>query len=156
MPDIKVRAAELADLSQIVDFNLRLAAETEDKQLDVELLTAGVQRILQDASKGAYFVAVDRQADSIVGQIMFTREWSDWRNGDLMWIQSVYVSQAYRRTGVFRLLLKTLQQIVEGGTEFVGLRLYVEKDNTVAQKTYNNLGFVDPGYLVLEAINRKA
>lgn len=152
MSDIDVRPAELDDLETIVDFNQRLAFETESKRLDANLLTEGVRRIVRDATKGQYFVAVNGSDGAIVGQIMFTREWSDWRNGDILWIQSVYVAASHRRRGVFRLLLSTLRAIADDSPEVVGLRLYVEKNNVSAQATYRQLGFTDPDYLVLESI----
>lgn len=150
-----VRPADIKDLETIVRYNLSLANETENKTLDCELVQAGVTRILQDATKGSYFVAVDQRSESdeqVVGQIMFTFEWSDWRNGDILWIQSVYVHPNFRRQGVFRQLYDQIQELVDSNTEYVGIRLYVEKDNDVAQRTYRSLGFSDPGYVVLESL----
>ena len=89
----------------------------------------------------------------MIGQIMYTREWSDWRNGDLIWLQSVYVHADYRGQGVFAKLLGELQQLADENPQVAGLRLYVEKENEAAQKAYLKNGFERPGYLVMERIN---
>ena len=147
---VTIRKANPADVETIVAFNQGLAMETEDKQLNHDTLTAGVGRILSDESKGQYFVA--ECDDRVVGQIMYTTEWSDWRNGEVLWLQSVYVHADYRGRGIFGLLLGELQKIVDSNPEVVGLRLYVEKENTTAQGTYLKSGFELPGYLVMERI----
>ncbi len=145
---VLVRAAGLADLETIVDFNLALADETEGKSLDRTLLTEGVRRGLQDATPANYFVAeVDGQ---VVGQIMYTHEWSDWRNGDLLWLQSVYVAQDFRRRGVFGLLLNAVREIARANPDVIGIRLYVEQQNATAQATYVRHGFCRPGYIVMQ------
>ena len=94
MAALVVRAATVDDVPTIVEFNIRLAAETEGLALDRETLQQGVAAVLSDQARGSYYVAC--QGETVVGQIMHTREWSDWRNGDIWWIQSVYVDQAYR------------------------------------------------------------
>lgn len=147
---ITVRPAEAADWPTITDYNCRLAAESEHKQLDRELVAKGVQALLADPSKGRYFVAL---ADgNIVGQMMHTREWSDWRNGDIWWVQSVYVAPDYRRRGVFRLLFQHVEHLARSLPDVVGLRLYVERDNQHARATYQRLGLIEPGYLVMERL----
>lgn len=149
MSAISIRDAILSDCETIAEFNIRLANETEDKQLDRATITAGVRRMLEDQSKGRYFVAVTPE-DRVVGQVMFTCEWSDWRNGDFWWLQSVYVDREFRRQGIFRMLLNHLRSAARSSEDVVGLRLYVEKDNQAAKKTYAELGFDDPGYEVFE------
>ncbi len=148
---ITIRKATLDDLATIVEYNQRLAQETEDKRLDTETLTAGVRTILADSTKGEYFVA--EADDRVIGQIMYTREWSDWRNGDLLWLQSVYVHADYRGQGVFGQLLAQLQNIADSNPEVAGLRLYVEVENETAQKTYEKHAFKNPGYLVMERLS---
>ena len=145
-----VRPATLTDQETIVEFNLRLARETEDKSLNHKTVQQGVARILVDTTKGRYFVATWEQ--QVVGQIMFTYEWSDWRNGDILWIQSVFVHPDFRRQGVFRLLHQAVQAVVDGNDELVGIRLYVEKSNASAQATYRRIGFSEPGYTVMESL----
>ena len=147
--EIAVRAALVADAPTIVDFNHRLALETEQKQLGHETLVKGVDAILRDPRLGRYFVAV--VGDRIVGQMAITEEWSDWRNGAIWWLQSVYVDAAWRGRGVFRLLLN---KVVALGRDagVIGLRLYVEHHNERAQQTYARNSFNDAGYIVMERI----
>jgi GNAT superfamily N-acetyltransferase len=147
---IAIRDATLADLETIVEFNHRLALESENKTLPREILTAGVAAGLADAAKARYFIAVVN--DVLAGQLMLTREWSDWRNGDIWWIQSVYVLPEARRGGVFRALFTHVEQLAKCSPGVVGLRLYVEEHNDVAQRVYASLGMKPAGYHVLETI----
>ncbi len=147
-----VRAAQMEDLPTIIEFNRRLALETEAITLSVEILTQGVRAALLDPAKARYFVAeVDGQ---VVGQLMHTREWSDWRNGDLWWLQSVYVREDFRRVGVFRRLVEHLRTEAQAAPNVVGLRLYVEEHNDRAAATYDRLGLPAAGYVVREQIWR--
>ncbi|MES2789627.1 MAG: GNAT family N-acetyltransferase [Planctomycetota bacterium] len=147
MTGIVIRAACCADWPTIAEFNCRLAWESEEKRLDPAKIEPGVQAVLQDPAKGRYFVA---EADGqVVGQLMYTMEWSDWRNGQIWWLQSVYVAAEYRQQGVFRQLF---EHLVALGIEerVLGVRLYVEKENERAQRTYQQLGLAQPGYHVME------
>lgn len=149
---IHVRKAELQDAAIIADFNSRLAWETEEKRLDPETIAAGVRGLLEQPHQGRYFLA---EIDGIVvGQIMHTREWSDWRNGEIWWLQSVYVDAPYRRCGVFRTLFAHLRELAESSPHVVGLRLYVEDHNQHAQQVYEQLGLHRAGYTVMENIFR--
>jgi GNAT superfamily N-acetyltransferase len=148
MPQFLIRAATVEDLQTIADFNARLAAETEDTALDPEILLRGVRALLADSTRGAYYVACD--AGEVIGQIMHTREWSDWRNGDIWWVQSVYVHPAHRRRGVFRRLYEHLTALATSDPGVVGLRLYVEEGNRVAQTTYERLGMLPAHYRVMQ------
>jgi GNAT superfamily N-acetyltransferase len=150
---VEVRGAVADDWATIVDFNCRLAEESEGLLLDRETVTAGVKALLADKSRGRYLVACAGQ--EIVGQLMHTREWSDWRNGDLWWLQSVYVAPAWRRQGIFRSLFEYLAEEARTQTNprVVGLRLYVEKHNSSAEQVYLNLGLQDAGYHVLERLH---
>jgi ribosomal protein S18 acetylase RimI-like enzyme len=143
-----LRRADAADAPTIVEFNLRLAEESEGKLLDPAVLAAGVAAGLADPDKALYFVA--EEGGVIVGQVMVTREWSDWRNGWIWWIQSVYVRPEARRRGIFRALYNHVQGLAEADPQVIGLRLYVEKENHAAQQTYLSLGMERTGYLVLE------
>jgi len=145
---LSIRKATPADAATIVEFNRRLALETEDKVLDPEVLAAGVAAALADRHKAVYFVAVEDQY--IVGQLSITLEWSDWRNGWLWWFQSVYVLPAARRRGVFKALYQHVHQTARADREVIGLRLYVEKDNHAAQQTYLRLGMEGTPYLLLQ------
>jgi ribosomal protein S18 acetylase RimI-like enzyme len=142
-----VRAATLADAPVVVEFNRLLAEESEGKTLDTGLLSPGVKAALADPRRARYFVASEQSA--VLGQIMVTFEWSDWRNGWIWWIQSVYVRKETRRRGVFRALFNHVQRQAQE-EKVVGLRLYVEENNLVAQETYRRLGMRPAGYFVLE------
>jgi GNAT superfamily N-acetyltransferase len=150
-----IRPALLTDREVICEFNRRLAKETEGKDLDPAILKAGVEAVLNDPNKGRYFVA---EADShpqslsqvVVGQLGVTCEWSDWRNGNLWWIQSVYVAASARRHGVFRKLYEHLMQEARARTDVIGVRLYVEHDNLVAQATYEKMGMARTRYHLME------
>ena len=147
---ISVRPATPDDATVIAEFNTRLARETEGKRLDPATILAGVQTLLNDSRHGRYFVAeTDGQ---IVGQIMHTREWSDWRNGEFWWLQSVYVRQDHRQRGVFRRLLDAVTESARQTPGVIGLRLYMERDNSAARRTYERCGFAEEGYVVLERL----
>ena len=148
MSECVVRAATVDDQDTIADFNARLAEETEDVSLDRETVVQGVRALLSDRTRGTYYVAC---TDGwIIGQIMHTREWSDWRNGDIWWIQSVYVHPDHRRRGVFRSLYAHLKTLATSDPGVVGLRLYVERENQAAQATYADLGMTPVPYLVMQ------
>lgn len=145
---MNIRRARLGDLDTIVEYNYNLAYETENKELDKAILTKGVRNIIQDENKGVYHVCeVDGK---VVGQIMYTYEWSDWRNGTFIWVQSVYVNKEYRGKGVFKALYNKVKEICDSNNEYVGIRLYVEKENYTAQKTYRSLGMEECNYFMYE------
>ncbi|MCS6849835.1 MAG: GNAT family N-acetyltransferase [Gemmataceae bacterium] len=143
-----IRAARPADTPVIADFNRRMAWETERRELDPTVLAQGVAAVLADPVKGRYLVA--EQAGELVGQLMLTLEWSDWRNGWFWWIQSVYVRPDARRQGVFRALYDEVVRQARSQGDVIGLRLYVEHDNVTAQETYRRLGMVVTGYGLME------
>jgi GNAT superfamily N-acetyltransferase len=147
-----VRDARPADHPSIVDFNSRLAFETEGKTLDPAVLSAGVASALADPDRLRYWVAEEGPSGRIVGQAAITREWTDWRNGWLWWYQSVYVLPEFRNRGVFRTLHLHIRSLALEAPDVMGLRLYVEKENHRAQQTYQNLGLRPGGYLVFEEI----
>ena len=146
--NIQIREAGPADAAIIADFNLRLAEETEQLRLSPATVGEGVAAILGDKSKGIYFVAmVDKQ---VAGQLMITYEWSDWRNGNIWWIQSVYVKSEFRRCGVFRALFKHVEQLAHERTDVCGIRLYMHNSNHRARQSYENLGMAHTHYEVFE------
>lgn len=149
--NIEIRDAQPADHDVIVDFNCQLAEETEGKSLHPDLIGPGVAALLADSTKGRYWLAVS--GDQVAGQIMVTYEWSDWRNGMLWWIQSVYIAESFRRQGVFSRLYRHVEQLVHNDPDACGLRLYVEKNNVRAQKTYRRLDMDDSGYLVMQTFS---
>jgi GNAT superfamily N-acetyltransferase len=149
-PTLVIRDARPEDAQIIAEFNRLLALETEDTRLDPPTVLVGVQKLLADRSKGRYLVAeIDGR---VVGQLMHTREWSDWRNGDLWWIQSVYVHADHRGDGVFRALFSHLERLARETPGIVGFRLYVERHNEKAQSAYRRLGLGKTEYEVMERI----
>ncbi len=147
--ELTIRRARPNDAATIGEYNARLAHETEDKELDPQVVARGVAKVLADPAKGFYLVA--ERAGKIVGQLMVTFEWSDWRDGWVWWIQSVYVRADARRSGVFKSLYAELLARAKSAGDVVRVRLYVERENTRAQATYLGLGLCDTGYLVFEA-----
>ena len=146
--DVIVRRACPDDCETIAGFNVQLALETERKYLEIATIKEGVRTILTEPRHGCYFVACIESR--IVGQVMHTREWSDWRNGEFWWLQSVYVHPDHRRQGVFRELYRHLVQLAKRTPGVVGIRLYVEQHNATARQVYESIGFAATGYTVLE------
>jgi GNAT superfamily N-acetyltransferase len=143
-----VRSAVPSDLPTIVDFNVRLAWETEHKRLDGPTIERGVRRALSEPALCRYFVA--ERAGDIVGQAMITIELTDWRDGVLWWLQSVYVAELHRGAGVFRAIFRHIQSLAKSDADVRGLRLYVERENERAQRVYEQLGMQPSGHLVYE------
>lgn len=147
-PSVTIRQPHLADAPVIAEFNARLAQETEHLELDPVPLRAGVEAVLLDPAKGTYWVA---EADGeVVGQLMITFEWSDWRNGVFWWIQSVYVRSDWRSRGAFKALYQHVHELAKSRGDVCGLRLYVERDNRRAQDTYRRLGLRSTHYDIYE------
>jgi len=149
---VRIRDATAADLDFIVRANQALAAETEEQALDAVLLRPGVQAVLEDPALGRYYLAeIDGQP---VGQLLTTFEWSDWRNGLLLWIQSVYVLPEARGRGAFRALFEHLAALAQTDTRICGIRLYVDRGNARAQQVYQRLGLHRSNYAVMETVFR--
>jgi len=147
-PTRSIRRAEKKDISAIVIFNQAMALETESLVLDEALLLKGVQSVFDNPEKGFYLVC---EIDGvIVGSLMITYEWSDWRNGTFYWVQSVYVKKEFRRQGIYKSLYLYLRDEFSQKEEVAGMRLYVEKDNEQAQTTYENLGMKKTNYVLFE------
>ena len=143
-----IRQATLSDAPVVTEFNIRLAEESEQLRLEAGCVSAGVAAVLADAAKGVYYVA---EADgTVVGQLMITYEWSDWRNGNIWWIQSVYVREDFRGRGVFRALFKHLQELALARSGVCCLRLYMQGDNERARRSYEGLGMKRTKYEVFE------
>ena len=145
-----IRRATAADAAAISRFNQAMALETEGKSLLPELVDAGVQRLIAQPSFGFYVVASEGQ--EIVACLLVTHEWSDWRNGLFWWIQSVFVQQGWRRQGVYSSLYEHVQELAAADPQVCGFRLYVEKDNVVAQQAYAALGMAATDYLIYEEL----
>ena len=145
---LTIRDAQAADAAIIADFNSRLSEETEGVPLDMSLILPSAKALLADPAKGRYWIAeID---GDIVGQIMTTLEWSDWRNGAIWWLQSVYVVENHRRDGVFSALYSHVESLARAEPDVVGIRLYVEKANDRAKATYEKLGFSMTGYQLMQ------
>ena len=132
---IIIRNSNEDDISTIVNFNSAMAMETESKQLDSITVNKGVETVLVNSNLGFYLIA---ENDSVpVGQLMVTKEWSDWRNGEFWWIQSVYVHSDYRKNNVYRKLYDEVIKLAKESDKVCGIRLYVDKNNNSAQKIYS-------------------
>lgn len=151
MSEIRVRRAGNDDAEVIAGFNSAMALETEDHVLRAETIAAGVRTALADERRALYFVA--ETGGRVVGQSMVTFEWSDWRDGDVWWLQSVYVHPDFRGRGVFRALHSEVERTARAAGA-VGLRLYVWNANARAQATYAKLGWDDANYKVMERMFR--
>ncbi len=146
--DLTVRRSKPSDLPTIVDFNAAMALETEGLELDRAVLRKGVSAVIEEPSRGFYVLA---ESDGrVVGQTMITFEWSDWRNGPFWWIQSVYVAPPYRRRGVYSALYRHVLEQARQSGEVRGIRLYVERENMVAQEVYFRLGMKKAAYEMYE------
>jgi ribosomal protein S18 acetylase RimI-like enzyme len=145
-----VRRAQPGDADAIAAFNSAMALETEGRALLPERIGAGVRRLLAEPSLGFYAVA--EHDGRVVGCLMVTNEWSDWRNGLFWWIQSVYIVAEWRRRGVYRRLYDFVRELAARDPAICGFRLYVEKENGAAQQTYSALGMTATDYLLYEEI----
>lgn len=145
---MNIRLANASDAADLVDFNQAMALETEGKRLDSQVLKSGVEAVFSDEKKGFYVVT---EADAkIVGGLMVTFEWSDWRNSWFWWIQSVYILPEYRGRSIYRLMYKFVKDKANQEQNVCGFRLYVEKENVNAQKVYEKLGMESSHYLMYE------
>jgi ribosomal protein S18 acetylase RimI-like enzyme len=146
--NITVRQARREDAGAITDFNLAMAAETEDKGLDADKLRAGVLTVFDHPDRAVYRVA--EMNGEVVGSLMVTTEWSDWRNGTFWWIQSVYVRPEFRRQGVYRAMHEEVCSAAKAAEGVCGVRLYVERENTSAQQVYEAMGMSATSYRLFE------
>jgi len=147
---MKIRIADANDVGSLVEFNQAMAYETEGKTLDSSVLGSGVRAVFDDARRGFYVVC--ESEDQIIGGLMITYEWSDWRNGWFWWIQSVYVLPEFRGQGVYKRLYGFVRDAASKRGDVCGFRLYVEKENVVAQTSYENLGMERTYYLMYEQL----
>ena len=150
MNDIKItiREATLEDTESIIRFQEGMALETEGKVLDEALLRDGITAIFDSTQKGFYIVA--EVGSVVVGSLLITYEWSDWRNATFWWIQSVFVDANWRRNGVYRSMYDYVVNVAKSRKDICGIRLYVERTNTIAQETYKDLGMTHSHYDLYE------
>jgi len=149
MAEFKIALATTADAKTISDFNCQMALETENKILPADIIGNGVRRLMASPQYGFYLVA--RSDEEVIGTCMVTTEWSDWRDGLFWWVQSVYVIKSHRRQGVYRALYQHLRTLSESEPDVYGFRLYVEKNNKIAQRTYEALGMKATDYILYES-----
>ena len=145
---IEIRRGRREDAPYIIDFQIRMAKEAEDLTLDRPTVEKGVQAVFEDPHKGAYWIA--ELDGEVAGCLLTVPEWSDWRNGTVLWIHSVYVIPSARRRGIFRMMYENLKTTVEQSADLRGLRLYVERENERAQKTYHAMGMDGNHYKLFE------
>lgn len=146
---IKIRPAKFKELETIREFQALMAQETEGITLDREVLFQGVEAVFEDPAKGTYYVALNED-EKVVACLMTTPEFSEWRNGTVIWIQSVYVTKEYRKQGVFKQMYNYLKHMVNNDPDLMGIRLYVEIHNMPAQRAYINLGMTSEHYKMYE------
>lgn len=145
---ISIRKALIADAGTIAGFNRAMALETEGKNLPEEKINAGVANLFKHPEYGFYIVAETGQR--VVGCLLITCEWSDWRNGLIWWIQSVYIHPDFRRQGIYRRMYTFIKDLASAEENVRGFRLYVEKENKIAQSTYKSLGMQETVYHMYE------
>lgn len=143
-----IREATIKDIPHLLDFQLKMALETENITLEISSLTLGVNRLFKDPTKGRYYVA--EEGDEVMGCLMTTYEWSDWRNGTVLWIQSVYVAREHRGKGVYKNMYEHIKQLVIDDPDLRGIRLYVDKRNDSAKEVYSTLQMNGEHYQVFE------
>lgn len=145
---IQIRKAKKSDVETLAYFNTLMAWETEGKKLSQPVVTAGVENLLSQPEYGFYLLA--EIEGEVAGALMLTSEWSDWRNGLFWWIQSVYVRPEYRRQGVFKSLYQHAERLARQQPAVCGLRLYVDRQNHAAQRTYQSMGMEATNYDLYE------
>lgn len=149
MTTLTIRPARADEAPLLASWAQAMAWETEHKRLDPDTVAHGIAGVFERPGRGRYFMA--ERGGEPAGTLMLTYEWSDWRNGDWWWIQSVYVAPAHRRQGVYAALYAHVKHLAEASPQVCGLRLYVEHHNAAAQRTYESLGMADAGYRMYEA-----
>jgi GNAT superfamily N-acetyltransferase len=157
MISLRIRDAVAADTALLAEWAAAMALETEGRALDPDTVAAGVAAGIAAPARARYFIAMreapvaGRETLAVpAGTLMLTSEWSDWRNGTWWWIQSVYVAPGQRRQGVYAALYRHVERLARATPGVIGLRLYVERDNASAQRTYGALGMRDAGYRIFE------
>jgi GNAT superfamily N-acetyltransferase len=144
---INIRKAKTSDAETIIDFQQKMAWETEKMTLVPEIINNGVNAVFKNPSRGQYYVAENNGL--IVASLLITYEWSDWRSSNVWWFQSVYVVPEFRRIGIFRKMYSYIKEEADRNS-IAGLRLYVESENTIARKTYEALGMRSDHYTMYE------
>ena len=145
---MKITQPGIEDINSLVNFNIKMAKETENKILNKKIVTKGVSEVLTDTTLGYYVIAKNK--NTILGSLMITYEWSDWRNGMFWWIQSVYVEKEYRQQGVYKKMYSYIKDKALKDNSCTGIRLYVEQENKIAQSVYTKLEMKETHYKLFE------
>ncbi len=148
MENTPIRRASHADIETIAQFQAEMALETESLTLDPEVLHKGVKAVLDDESKGCYYVF--EFDNRIIASLLITYEWSDWRNSTVYWLQSVYVLKEFRRQGIFSRMYAFVKSLAINDQGVAGIRLYVDKTNLRAQHVYEHAGMNGSHYTTFE------
>jgi len=143
-----IREANVTEIGIIADFQVKMAWETEEFELNLDIVTKGVSAVFDDCTKGKFYVA--ESDNKVVASLLTTFEWSDWRNKYVLWIQSVYVLPEFRKLGIFSQMYSFIKEIVKNNSDFSGIRLYVDKTNVKAQKVYEKVGMNGNHYQLFE------
>ena len=146
---VNLRTADVHDIDNIAQFNSDMALETEGINLNKKDLRLGDAAVIADSNLGFYLIS--ESEGIMIGQILITKEWSDWRNGSFWWIQSVFVETKYRRMGVYTEMYNMILEMAKKAHNVCGLRLYVDRDNVLAMQVYSHLGMVHSHYDLYEA-----
>lgn len=150
---LKIFRPDYHYLSTIVEFQKQMAFETEGLKLDDQTIHLGVKHVLDNPQTGYYLVA--KHKENVIANLLVLFEWSDWRNGNVLWIHSVFVTPAFRGQGVFKLMYQHVKNTVEQNKAYKGIRLYVEKQNTNAQMVYRALGMSNEHYELFEWLKKE-
>lgn len=146
---ITIGRADTGDIETLTEFNMAMARETEDRDLDETTVKDGVRTLMEHPEYGFYLIARSENG-SPVGTLMITYEWSDWRNGLFWWIQSVYVTEKFRRRGIYTAMHSRVREMALNNPEVCGLRLYVDEQNTIARTVYKSLEMQGTSYRIFE------
>lgn len=146
--EVDIRPARPEDAAVLAEYQIRMARETEEMELDRSTVEKGVAAVLTDPDKGEYWLA--EEGGRVLACLLVTFEWSDWRNGTVLWVQSVYVLPEARGRGLYRRLYEHLKARVEAAPDLRGIRLYVDKRNAAAQRVYERLGMTREHYELFE------
>jgi GNAT superfamily N-acetyltransferase len=146
--NLKIERANRVFASEIAEFQILMAHETENIRLEKETVALGVNHIFDHPEKGEYWLAFD--GERVIASLLVLYEWSDWRNGNVIWVHSVYVLKQYRKSGVFSAMYRKLKENVQTDSSLKGIRLYVDKTNVVAQNVYKKLGMNSEHYDLYE------
>jgi ribosomal protein S18 acetylase RimI-like enzyme len=148
--EVKIRLGKTKDIETLVGFNIALAIESEGINLSYDVVKKGVENLIRNKDNGFYLLA-EFQGE-IVGSLMVTKEWSDWRNGFFWWVQSVYVNPELRRRGIYHSMYEYVKRLSDEESDVLGFRLYVEKNNFKAIETYKALGMIETHYRLFEEL----